>query len=115
MLPKAWLERLLHIHDSPERTARAFALGVLIGFSPFLGLHTGMGLALAFALNLNRVAVLVGLYLNLPWLLPAFYALATALGAWILGARVPADFTARLDQILQIPTWGERLFKVAEL
>src|SRR5262245_61606360 len=110
-----WAERLLHIHDSPERTARAFALGVLIGFSPFLGLHTGMGLALAFALNMNRVAVLLGLYSNLPWIIPGFYALATAFGAWITGTRMPEDFLPRLDTILQIPTWGDRLAGVAEL
>ena len=55
-----WTEKLLHVHDTPERTAAAFAMGVAIGFSPFLGLHTAIGLALAFALNLNRVAALIG-------------------------------------------------------
>ena len=36
----AWLEQLLHTHDTPQRTAAAFALGVFFGFSPLLGLHT---------------------------------------------------------------------------
>ena len=39
-LIRRWLDALLHIHDTPERTAAAFALGVFFGFSPFLGLHT---------------------------------------------------------------------------
>jgi uncharacterized protein (DUF2062 family) len=82
-----WLDQMLHTHDTPERTAAAFALGVFFGFSPLLGLHTLLGLVFAFALNLNRVAVLVGIYSNLPWILPAYYTLATALGAAIL--RVP--------------------------
>ncbi|HEY3886316.1 MAG TPA: DUF2062 domain-containing protein, partial [Vicinamibacterales bacterium] len=69
------LEQLLHTHDTPERTAAAFALGVLIGFSPLLGVHTLLGVVLAFALNLNRVAVLLGVYSNLPWILPAYYTL----------------------------------------
>ena len=30
--------------------------------------------------NLNRVAVLLGVYSNLPWILPAYYTLATMLG-----------------------------------
>ena len=63
---RAWLEQLLHTHDTPQRTAAAYALGVLLGFSPLLGLHTVLGLVLAFALNLNRVAVLLGVHSNLP-------------------------------------------------
>ena len=76
-----WMESLLHIHDTPERTAAAFGVGVAIGFSPFLGLHLLIGLALAFVFNLNRVAVLAGLWINLPWFMGPYYAAATALGA----------------------------------
>ena len=68
-LIRRWLGTLLHVADTPERTAAAFALGVFFGFSPFLGLHTIMALALAFALNLNRVATLLGVYSNLPWII----------------------------------------------
>jgi uncharacterized protein len=106
---RRWAERLLHIHDTPERTARAFAIGVAIGFSPFLGLHTALGLALAFALNLNRVAVLLGLWVNLPWFIAPFYALATAFGAWILRTRVPADFMEHLARIWGTPGSLDRL------
>jgi uncharacterized protein (DUF2062 family) len=93
---RARLEQLLHTHDTPQRTAAAFALGVFFGFSPFLGLHTILGLGFAFALNLNRVAVLIGVYSNLPWILPAYYTAATLAGAAILGAEVPPEFMARL-------------------
>ena len=43
-LVRRWLDALLHVDDTPERTAAAFALGVFFGFSPFLGLHTVLGL-----------------------------------------------------------------------
>ncbi len=46
-LVRKWLESLLHIHDTPQRTALAVAVGVFIGFSPFLGLHTIIALARA--------------------------------------------------------------------
>jgi uncharacterized protein (DUF2062 family) len=94
------LEHLLHTHDTPQRTAAAFALGVFFGFSPLLGLHTLLGLAFAFALNLNRVAVLFGVYSNLPWILPAYYTAATLAGAAILGAEVPPEFIARLRRVV---------------
>src|SRR3982751_5792313 len=92
-LTRSWVRKglgqLLHVDDSPERTAAAYALGVFFGFSPFLGLHTVLGIALAFSLNLNRVAVLLGIYSNLPWILPAYYTLATMLGAALLRVRIP--------------------------
>ena len=86
---RAWLEQLLHTHDTPQRTAAAYALGVFLGFSPLLGFHTVLGLILAFALNLNRVAVLLGVYSNLPWVLVPYYTVATWLGATLLGAVPP--------------------------
>ena len=109
-----WAERLLHIHDSPERTARAFAIGVAIGFSPFLGLHMAIGLAVAFAFNLNRVAVMLGVWANLPWFLAPFYAVATALGAMILRSGMPSDFLPHLERIWQIPSWVDRFQALGE-
>ena len=88
-LARRWLEALLHVHDTPERTAAAYALGVFLGFSPFLGLHTLVAVILAFVLNLNRVAVLMGVYSNLPWIIAGYYAFTTMMGAAIL--RVTPD------------------------
>jgi uncharacterized protein (DUF2062 family) len=93
---RRWLNELLHVHDTPRRTAAAYAVGVFFGFSPFLGFHTVLGLAFAFALNLNRVAVLLGVYSNLPWLIAPYYAGATAGGAVLLRTRLPAEFGADL-------------------
>lgn len=95
------LERLLHTHDTPRRTAAAYALGVFWGYSPVLGLHTILGLITGFALGLNRVAVLLGIYSNLPWTLAPYYTVATLGGAALLGADVPpgilAEFKAALN------------------
>jgi uncharacterized protein (DUF2062 family) len=101
-LARKWMEALLHIHDTPKRTAAAFALGVFFGFSPFLGLHTVLALGVAFVFNLNRVAVLVGVYSNLPWVIGAWYALTTAAGAWMLGTKLPAEFGERVAQLFSL-------------
>ena len=101
-LVRKWMESLLHIHDTPQRTALAFAVGVFIGFSPFLGLHTVIAIGVAFLLNLNRVAVLVGAYANLPWFLPAWYGLSTAVGAWLLRTKLPSGFGDRLTQLFSL-------------
>lgn len=104
---RRWLEQLLHTHDTPRRTAAAYAVGVFFGFSPLLGLHTVLGLAVAFALNLNRVAVLLGIYSNLPWILPAYYTLTTVVGALLLRVDVPADLLEKLGAALSASTWSE--------
>ena len=104
---RKWLEQLLHTHDTPERTAAAYAVGVFFGFSPFLGLHTLLGLVVAFTFNLNRVAVLLGVYSNLPWILPAYYTLSTTLGAAILQYHVPPGFWKDLRDAMTDASWGE--------
>ena len=104
---RRWFEQLLHTHDTPQRTAAAYAIGVFFGFSPFLGLHTILGLTVAFAFNLNRVAVLLGVYSNLPWILPAYYTLATMGGAAILNVDVPPRLLRDFRDALTDASWGE--------
>ena len=110
---RRWLDQLLHTHDTPERTAAAYALGVFFGFSPFLGLHTVLGVACAFALNFNRVATLLGVYSNLPWILPAYYTIATILGAAILRVQVPPGVLSELSAAVAGGSWTEFL-RIAE-
>jgi len=101
-LIRRWLDSLLHIDDTPERTAAAFALGVFFGFSPFLGFHTLLGILFAFLLNLNRVAVLLGIYSNLPWFLGPYYAIATMVGAQLTGHRIPRGFRTQLRSLFEL-------------
>jgi uncharacterized protein (DUF2062 family) len=104
---RRWLDQMLHTHDTPQRTAAAYALGVFLGFSPLLGLHTVLGLVLAFALNLNRVAVLLGIYSNLPWILPAYYTLTTVAGAAILRVPIKPKLLRELTQALADASWAD--------
>jgi uncharacterized protein (DUF2062 family) len=104
---RRWLDQLLHTHDTPQRTALAYAVGVFFGFSPLLGLHTILGLVCAFAFNLNRVAVLLGIYSNLPWILPAYYTLATLLGATLLRVKVPPNLLRDLQAALAEASWAD--------
>jgi uncharacterized protein (DUF2062 family) len=101
-LVRRWLDALLHIDDTPQRTAAAFALGVFFGFSPFLGLHTILGITFAFLFNLNRVAVLVGVYLNLPWIIPPYYAFTTVIGAAITDQPIPPGFRSQFMALFQL-------------
>src|SRR5262245_19673378 len=79
-----YLRRLLALDDTPERIALAFAVGVFLAFSPLVGLHTVLGLAVAFLFGLNRVAVLIGLFVNNPWTLVPIYIAGGYIGGLII-------------------------------
>jgi len=76
---------LLLLDDTSERLALAFALGVFLTLTPFVGLHTILGLAIAFLFGLNRAAVLFGLFVNNPWTLVPYYSAASYLGGRLIG------------------------------
>jgi uncharacterized protein len=111
-LVRRWLDALLHIDDTPERTAAAFALGVCFGFSPLLGLHTILGILFAFLLNLNRVAVLLGVYSNLPWIIGPYYAFATmAVGAPITGHKIPPGFKRQVGSLFEMSVYQSEFWQ----
>jgi uncharacterized protein (DUF2062 family) len=108
---RRWMETLLHIADSPKRTAAAYAVGVFFGFSPFLGLHTVLALACAFLFDLNRVAVLLGVYSNLPWIMGAWYAGVTAIAADLLNTKLPPGFRERLGQLFELSLFSGEFWR----
>ncbi len=84
-----WLARtgqiLRHVEGSPSRVAAAFGIGVFIAFFPILGIHTGLALGVAFLFRLNKVAILVGAWLNNPWTMAPMLSAGTLLGCLLLG------------------------------
>lgn len=79
MLRRAF-RSLLNLDDSPECTARAFAIGTLIGFSPLLGLHTVIAAIIAAIWRLNKVALFTGVYISNPWTVAPVIAASWAIG-----------------------------------
>jgi uncharacterized protein (DUF2062 family) len=84
MIP-GYIRRLLVLDDTPERIALAFSIGVFFAFSPLIGLHTFLGLLVAFLFGLNRAALLVGVFINNPWTLVPIYSVATYVGGLFIG------------------------------
>jgi uncharacterized protein (DUF2062 family) len=102
---RARLEFLSRAEHDPGRTAAALALGVFLSFSPLLGLQIIIGMGVAVLLRLSRVAVLVGLCTNLPWIMLPWYVLTTAAAAAILGGPVDVDIRGRLSEMLNAPVY----------
>jgi len=91
---RSTFRRLLTLDDPPERTALAFAIGVFIAFSPFLGLHTIMATSVAFIFRFNKIAIFAGTFINNPFLtLVPIIIVSYAVGAFVLGRplRIPPE------------------------
>ena len=68
---RSLFRQVLHLDETPHRTALAFAIGIFIGFSPAYGLHMVMVGFCAWAFGWNVVALLAGafgLLVTLIWL-----------------------------------------------
>ena len=81
---KVLLLDLLGREEPPERVAAAIALGIGVGFSPFMGIHFLIAIGLAFLFRLNRIDALLGTLVGNPWTLPPVYAAGYTLGRKLL-------------------------------
>jgi uncharacterized protein len=84
---KDWLRIILHTDDPPPRAALAFSIGVFVAWTPVFGLHTLIGLAVAFLFGLNRVAVIAGTFINNPWTIVPIYSLSAYFGSLLVGSE----------------------------
>ncbi len=90
------LREVLSVKEPPRRVALAFAVGIFIGMSPLLGLHTILGIVLAWQLRLNKLVTLIGVYVTNPWTIVPIYTFGTLIGAKALGVKhiiPPVDWT----------------------
>lgn len=86
------LRQVLHLRESPHRTALAFAIGVCIAFSPTYGFHTVMVILFTWAFGLNFLALFVGMSINNPWTIVPILGLTFWTGARLLGTTDPPPF-----------------------
>lgn len=80
-----WREAFtLHrMRASPERVARSFAIGILIGMLPGTGVAAAV--AVAVIARLHKPAVILGALINNPWTTPFFYVISYQLGKRVTG------------------------------
>lgn len=115
---KILLLDLLGREESPERVAAAIAVGVGVGFSPFVGFHIWIALGLAFLLRLNKIDTVLGQFAGNPWTLPPVFAAGYRVGRLLLGydktevPNLPWDRILHSDfwQAFRGPTLAPRLY-----
>jgi uncharacterized protein (DUF2062 family) len=91
------IRSIIHLKDSPNRLASAFALGVFIAFTPTIGLHTISCLFLAWMFRLSKLVVLTAAFINNPWTVVPLYGFCLWFGIKITGSDVSAPHIAWND------------------
>jgi len=82
--------RLLRLKGQPEEVAGGIAIGVFIGLTPTVPLHTILSVLIAFLLGKSKLAAALGGWIANPFLLPFIYILDYKVGRTITGIeRVP--------------------------
>lgn len=77
--------QILVIKDSPGLLALSFSTGIFIGMSPLLGIHTLLGVIVAWRFRLNKLVTLLGVYITNPWTIIPIYSFGTWFGVKLLG------------------------------
>ncbi len=90
------MRQVLSVNEPPHKVSLAFAIGIFIGMSPLLGLHTILGIMLAWKLKLNKLVTLIGVYVTNPWTIVPIYTFGTWVGAKVLG----------INQIIEPIDWS---------
>jgi hypothetical protein len=86
------LSNELKANTSPLRTSLSLTLGILVGLSPFYGIHTIIVLALAFMLRLNRPLALIASSITLLQFVPLWIAGGIFIGKLV----VPVEAAGRI-------------------
>jgi uncharacterized protein (DUF2062 family) len=81
------LTHVLHLQETPHRTALAFATGVFIAFAPHYLFHTASAAFCAWLFRLNYVAIFLGSFINNPWTLIPILAASLYTGIFLMGGQ----------------------------
>jgi hypothetical protein len=106
---KTVLSHELHANTSPIKISLSLAIGVLVGFSPFYGIHTIIVLALAFLLRLNRPIALLGSGVTLLPFVPLWIAAGIVTGKMV----APVETASRIiDNIKSVMASDEQFWGI---
>ena len=84
----------IRIKDSASAIAVGVAVGVFVSFTPLMGLHILLAVALAWVLGGNMVASVIGTAVGNPLTFPFIWLATYRAGSWALGERGAKEETA---------------------
>jgi len=101
------LLRILRIRSSDYSLSAGFAAGVAVSFTPLIGLHFLLGIALAWVIRGNMIMSMIGTAVGNPWTFPFIWALIYAVGGTVLGRSPGETDVSALSYELLLNSPGE--------
>ena len=101
------LLRILRIRSSDYSLSAGFAAGVAVSFTPLIGLHFLLGIALAWLIRGNMIMSMIGTAVGNPWTFPFIWALIYAVGGSVLGRSPGKTDVSALSYELLLNSPGE--------
>lgn len=94
-------KRILRLSASPHSVAMGVSIGIFSAFTPFLGLHVILAVAVSYLLSGNIIAAALATTFANPLTLPLIWAGTFEAGAFLLGtASGPAAGTVALAKLV---------------
>lgn len=90
------------LKGTPREIANGFATGVAMSFTPFVGFHLLLSLAVARLSGQNGIAAALGTIAGNPWTFPLIWYITLHIGLFVLGAdapQLPVDFKALFTEL----------------
>lgn len=106
---RAVVSNEIKANTSPFRASLSLALGVLVGLSPFYGLHTLIVIALALMLRLNRPLALIASGITLLPFVPLWIAGGILIGKIVVPVETVSRFIDSLNDLIT----SERFWTIA--
>jgi uncharacterized protein (DUF2062 family) len=88
------LMRLTRLSGTAHTIAVGFACGAAISFTPFVGLHIGLSILLAFLFRGHVIAAVAGTVVGNPWTFPFIWLATYTVGQFMLGSGEAAPWPA---------------------
>jgi len=101
------VKRILRLRATPHAIAIGVAAGVFSAFNPFLGFHTLMAMALAWAISGNMIAAAISTWFGNPLTYPFIWAGTWEIGELILGGGVPSSMPHLAHGAMSFERLGE--------
>jgi uncharacterized protein (DUF2062 family) len=96
-MAKRAYQRFIRLKGAPREIALGFSLGLMVGMTPFFGIHIIGSLVMASLLGWSKIAAIIGVNITNVVTAPLIYPLNYWVGVQLVGASRGIRWPANID------------------
>lgn len=86
-----FIQKVKTLQGDPTYIAKGIAIGVFVGITPTIPLHTGIAIILAFIFKASKPAAVIGVWSGNPVTIPFLYFGSYKIGMFLTGSTATLD------------------------